>query len=109
MELVSSALRHHADNSGPASSILGVVVARQNSELLHGVGIRIGDVVVAEEIVVHRSVEQVRNGVTSSAGNVKMRCGTTVLGRYHTGQERCEIEYVAAVQRSFRNLAARHH
>ena len=40
VKVVSSALGDHADDSGAVPSVFGVVVAGQNAELFHRVGIR---------------------------------------------------------------------
>ena len=82
MELIGSGFGDYAYDAGTVTAILGVVIASENSELLNCVGIRVSDMVVVEQVVVHATVKQVGHRVRPSTTNAEVVVNeATVHGR----------------------------
>src|SRR5262249_29182003 len=101
--LVGAGLCHHTDDSTRVAAVLRGVVAGKNTELLDGIGIGVEYNSVAQQVVVHASVQDIRNRVGAGTADIE-RAGAGVssvhtIGNGYARLQRGQIERVASVQR----------
>ncbi len=104
VDLIGSGLDDLIDDAAGSSSILGRVVVGENLELRHGIGIRIDNNVIAQEIVVVGSVKQKGHGFrTLPAHRERIARAVVLIGSKNACLQKPQLQSVTLHQRKLQD------
>ena len=100
MNVIGARLCNHANDSTAVASIFSSVVAFEDAKLGDGVGIRVKNKPVIQQIIVYTAVQQIGNRITSAACNGETLAPATIarICLSNTWLQECQLHHITPVE-----------